>query len=112
MQTCCGTCPLDRRDEDRLLARSPLGYLLRILPSLLQNMTMFYQLSGFLIDCQVAFDAVELGFVGIFWNRASGCIVYVLWYVSQQLGQLTKCQCRNHEVVGSIPYWGIFIDLM
>ena len=45
MQTCRGTCPLDRMDEDRLLARSPLGYLLRVLPSLLQNMTMFYHQS-------------------------------------------------------------------
>ena len=30
--------------EDRLLARSSLGYLLRVLSSLLQNMTMFYQI--------------------------------------------------------------------
>ena len=37
------TCPLDRMDEDRHLAGSPLRYLLRVLPSLLQNMTMFYQ---------------------------------------------------------------------
>ena len=59
------TCPLDRTDEDRRLAGSPLIYLLRVLLSLQQNMTMFYHRAATKLGLSIKWGAWLCGKRGI-----------------------------------------------